>query len=69
MSVDDPDRAANNAGLLYLTVIDAYQQVGITNVQWSPNLSLEIGSKEHGVRTSRFIGLIALKGRYGVCVF
>jgi hypothetical protein len=48
VSVDDPDRAANNAGLLYSTVIDAFQQAGITSVKWSPKLILEIGSKERG---------------------
>ena len=64
VSVEDPDRAAHNAGLLYLTVIVAFQQAGITNVQWSPNLILEIGSREYEVSASRFV---ALAGRYGIC--
>jgi hypothetical protein len=57
VSVEDPDRAAHNAGLLYLTVIVAFQQAGITNVQWSPNLILEIGSREYEVSASRFVAL------------
>ena len=57
VSVEDPDRAAHNAGLLYLTVIVAFQQAGITNVQWSPNLILEIGSREYEVSAFRFVAL------------
>ncbi|KAJ9091664.1 hypothetical protein QFC21_007139 [Naganishia friedmannii] len=49
VSVEDRERAAHNAGLLYLTIIDAFQQIGITNVQWSPNLILEIGSREYEI--------------------
>ena len=52
VSGEDPDKAAHNAGLLYLTIIDAFQQTGITNVQWSPNLILEIGSREYEVSAS-----------------
>jgi hypothetical protein len=52
VSVEDPDRAAHNAGLLYLTIIDGFQQAGISNVQWSPNLILEIGSREYEVSAS-----------------
>lgn len=32
--VEDLDRAAHNARPLDLTVINAFQQAGITNVQW-----------------------------------
>ncbi|KAJ9093493.1 hypothetical protein QFC20_007117 [Naganishia adeliensis] len=38
LSVKDPDRAAHNAGQLYSIAIDAFQQAGITNVRWNPNL-------------------------------
>jgi hypothetical protein len=55
VSAGDPDRAAHNAGLLYLTIIVAFQQAGITNVQWSPNLILEIGSREYEVSASCII--------------
>ena len=65
VSGEDPDRAAHNAGLLYLTIIDAFQQTGITNVQWSPNLILEIGSREYEVSACRIIILGVWKGRYG----
>lgn len=54
VSVEDPDRAAHNAGLLYLTVIVAFQPAGITNVQWSPSLILEIGSREYEVKYISF---------------
>jgi hypothetical protein len=64
VSVENPDRAAHNAGLLYLTVIDAFQQVGITNVQWSPNLILEIGSREYEVSRCCIIILGVSKGKY-----
>lgn len=69
VSMDDPDKAARNAELLYLTVIDAFQQAGITNVQWSPNLILEIGSREYEVGASRVIDLGVMKERYGVYEF
>ncbi|KAJ9091913.1 hypothetical protein QFC21_007026 [Naganishia friedmannii] len=49
VSIEDRDRAAHNAGLLYLTIIDAFQQTGITDVKWSPNLILEIGSREYEI--------------------
>jgi hypothetical protein len=52
VSVEDPDRAAHNSGLLYLTVIYAFQQASITNFQWSPNLILDIGSREYKVSAS-----------------
>jgi hypothetical protein len=64
VSGEDPDRAAHNAGLLYLTIIDAFQQTGITNVQWSPNLILEIGSREYEVSACHIIILGVWKGRY-----
>lgn len=42
-------RAAQNASLLYLTMMHAFQQAGMTDLEWSPNLCLEVGEQEYEV--------------------
>jgi hypothetical protein len=48
-STEDPDRAGNRAELLHLEAINALQQSSISNLPWSSDLTLEIGSRDDEV--------------------
>ena len=41
-----PIEAVHNASLLFLTVVNAFQHAGITDLDWVPNLYIEVASKE-----------------------
>jgi hypothetical protein len=46
----DPLRTAHNASLLFLTVVNAFQHAGITDLDWVPSLYIEVASREYEVR-------------------
>jgi hypothetical protein len=45
----DPTRTAHNASLLFLTVVNAFQHAGITDLDWVPSLYIEVASREYEV--------------------
>ena len=45
----EPDQVARNASLLYLTVVNAFKQAGLTELDWVPSLYIEVGSREYEV--------------------
>jgi hypothetical protein len=46
---EDPAQTAHNASLLFLTVVNAFQHAGITDLDWVPSLYIEVASKEYEV--------------------
>jgi hypothetical protein len=45
----DPAQTAHNASLLFLTVVNAFQHTGITDLDWVPSLYIEVASREYEV--------------------
>jgi len=45
----NPTRTAHNASLLFLTVVNAFQHAGITDLDWVPSLYIEVASREYEV--------------------
>jgi hypothetical protein len=56
------------AGLHYVAAINAFQQAGISDVQWNPNLLLEIGSRDYEVDALGFIVRKYRNSDRGLCV-
>jgi hypothetical protein len=61
----DPTRTAHNASLLFLTVVNAFQHAGITDLDWVPSLYIEVASREYevSVEMTEFTEQVRLQGQ------
>ena len=61
----DPAQTAHNASLLFLTVVNAFQHAGITDLDWVPSLYIEVASREYevSVEMTEFTEQVRLRGQ------
>ena len=61
----DPAQTAHNASLLFLTVVNAFQHAGITDLDWVPSLYIEVASREYevSVRVTEFTEQVRRRGQ------
>jgi poly-beta-hydroxyalkanoate depolymerase len=61
----DSAQTAHNASLLFLTVVNAFQHAGITDLDWVPSLYIEVASREYEVSAemTEFIEQVRSRGQ------